>query len=43
MAITLEDELAVLTSLLDEPALQEITVDDGFFTECTEHDGCRVV
>ncbi len=41
MAITLEDELVLLTSLLDEPL--EVMVDDGFFLECTDHDGCRVI
>lgn len=41
MTITLEDELAVLTSLLDEPL--EVMVDDGYFLECTEHDSCRTI
>lgn len=41
---TLEHELAELTDILDSELLSELAVlDDGFFSECTEHDGCRVV
>lgn len=43
MAVTLEHELAELTSLMESQDLLAIIVDDGFFVECSEHEGCRSI
>ena len=40
---TLEHELAELTAVFDAEQLVSLLVDDGYFSECTEHEGCRSI